>query len=457
MIDVIELLQREFGAGHLIIDEDRLIPYGKDESDNGIYLPEAVFLPTDALQVEILCTLALQHKFCITPRGLGTGKSGGALPINGGVVISFEKMNHILDIDEESLFAVVEPGVITLELQKAALEQRLFYPPDPASLDQCSIGGNVAENAGGPRAFRYGVTREYLLGMEMVRMGGERFSIGKKSVKGVSGYDMTALMCGSEGTLGVFTRLIMKLIPSHRPSGIILAYYPSAAAAGKGISTLLKSGFFPMSLEMLDGTAIDHIRGIEGFNPPAGTQGAIICELEGLPEDDALLTSVADLFETTGITEMRAAMDVPDMNRVWEARRRVSTRLKEMHLKKLSEDIAVPRGAMEETLNIVSDIARNLGLESASYGHAGDGNLHVNFLSDSEDTHKNLERAVMELFVRICALGGTLSGEHGIGISKRKYMNIEHDPFSLKMMRQMKKAWDPHNLLNPGKIIPEGY
>jgi glycolate dehydrogenase FAD-linked subunit len=452
-MDLITLLQSEFNKNQIIIDEENLVPYSIDESENKALFPQAALIAQSPLEVEKLLTLALEHRFPVTPRGLGTGKSGGSIPMEGGVVLALDRMNKILEIDEDSLFAVCEPGVITENLQNEVWEKGLFYPPDPASLDQCTLGGNVAENAGGPRAFRYGVTSHYLLGMEVCKIGGERFFVGHKSVKGVSGYNLPGILNGSEGTLGVFTKLIFKLIPRPGESGILLAYFSSIKQAGECITRLLKSRIFPTSIELLDKNVMDHIRGVEGFNPPEEAHGAIICELENLPDDETLLENAAEIFDKNGAIHIDVAMDSAACRRVWAARRVVSKKIKEKHKHKISEDIAVPRGAIPLILDSIQDISKKHGVNNACYGHAGDGNLHVNFYSDEENPFEKFDKCIRELFILTISLGGTLSGEHGIGISKKPFMSIEHDPFSINTMKAIKKAWDPYNLLNPGKII----
>ena len=452
-MDLITLLQREFDPRQIIVDETSLVAYGTDESGEGTYLPQAALIAQSPLEVEKLMVLASREGFPVTPRGLGTGKSGGALPVTGGVVLALDRMNRILDIDEKSSLAIVEPGVITETLQLTAWEEGLFYPPDPASLDTCSLGGNVAENAGGPRAFRYGVTREYVLGMEAVTMGGARFNLGHKSIKGVSGYDLTGLLTGSEGTLAVFTRLLFKLIPRHRESGIVLAFYKDLGIAGQAVTSMFGASLHPMALELIDGYSLRNIAGIDGFSPPEEAGGAILCEFEGLPEDDDLLERIATLLEKGDPLDIEVALDAAGARRIWAARRNVSTRLKENHRHKISEDIAVPRAAIPVAIRQVQKIAEKYGLHMGCYGHAGDGNLHVNFVTDDDKAAANFEMAVRELFAAAIRLGGTLSGEHGIGISKRRFMPLEHDPGALSVMRAVKRAWDPQNLLNPGKIF----
>ncbi len=283
-------------------------------------------------------------------------------------------------------------------------------------------------------------------------MGGDRFHTGHKSIKGVSGYDLTGLLTGSEGTLGVFTKLLMRLIPSHRPSGLLLAFYKDFQAAGQGLTDLLLASVFPMSLELIDGYSLQHIAGVKGFAPPPGAGGAVLCELEGLPEDPALLRRAREVLKKSAPLHLEEALSQESMDTVWAARRNVSTRLKEHHAHKISEDIAVPRGAIPMALKMVQEISTRFGLKMGCYGHAGDGNLHVNLLSDTPPEGR-FEAAVQELFVQTIRLGGTLTGEHGVGTTKRPYMPLEHAPGALQIMGAVKRAWDPYNLLNPGKIL----
>ncbi len=452
MIDLHELLLRELGPEVVSRDPELVRACSRDESEQAPSVPDAVVAPVDPLQIELLLRLAAERRFFVTPRGAGTGKSGGSVPVQGGVVLTLHRMDHVLELDAENLLAVVEPGATCERLQAAALEAGVFYPPDPASLATCSLGGNVAENAGGPRAFRYGVTREYVLGMEVVRMGGERFDVGHRPVKGVSGYDLTALLTGSEGTLAVFTKLIFKLVPQPDDPGLLVLYFPSVHDAVRAVTVLVQKRFFPMTLELLDRPSLDAAR-TDDFTPPGTAGGALLCELEGLAGDEAIGQSVLDCLAAANCSpegfELRTRER--DAAVAWEARREVSRRLKERWAHKISEDVAVPRALLPELVLGVQEIAADLGLGSACYGHAGDGNLHVNFLTDGAPTAFPL--AVERLFRITLLLGGTLSGEHGIGTLKRRFLPAEHAPAALGMFRAIKQAWDPLGLLNPGKVL----
>ncbi len=452
MTSLDELLLRELGPDAVCRDADLVRACACDESEQEACLPDAVVTPVDPLQVEILLRLALEHRFFVTPRGTGTGKSGGSVPVRGGVVLSLHRMRGILEIDPENLLAVVEPGATCESLQTAARDAGLFYPPDPASLATCSLGGNVAENAGGPRAFRYGVTREYVLGMEVVRMGGLRFDVGHRPVKGVSGYDLTALLTGSEGTLAVFTKLIFRLIPQPQAPGLLILYFSSVQEAVRAVTRLVQNRLFPMALELLDRPSLDAAC-TEDFAPPADAGGAVFCELEGLEAAPDAAKVVLDALTVHGCTPAGHDLctTVVDSEAAWSARRDVSKKLKARWAHKISEDVAVPRALLPELVLGVREIAEQLGLQSACYGHAGDGNLHVNFLTDGDAAAFGL--AVERLFRLTLLLGGTLSGEHGIGTLKRRFLAAEHAPAALEMFAAAKHAWDPLGLLNPGKIL----
>ncbi|MBU1412290.1 FAD-binding protein [Myxococcota bacterium] len=452
MMQLDELLLRELGPGIVSLDPDLLRDCSHDESEQEAVTPEVAVTPVDPLQVEILLRLAGEHRFFVTPRGAGTGKSGGSVPVRGGVSLSLHRMNHILEIDPENLLAVVEPGATCESLQQAAWAAGLFYPPDPASLATCSLGGNVAENAGGPRAFRYGVTREYVLGMEAVRIGGQRFDVGHRPVKGVSGYDLAALLTGSEGTLAVFTKLIFKLIPQPEAPGLLILYFPSVHEAVRAVTILVQNRLFPMALELLDRPSLDAAR-TETFSPSSSAGGALFCELEGLASSPHLAQAVLDALAGAGAapSDHELAADPAAAATAWDARRDVSSRLKALHARKISEDVAVPRALLPELVLGVREIAAELDLESACYGHAGDGNLHVNFLTDGDGAA--FGTAVERLFRLTLLLGGTLSGEHGIGTIKRRFLPAEHAPAVLDMFAAVKHAWDPAGLLNPGKVL----
>lgn len=456
-MDIYELLVRELGPTHIIRDEERLERFLVDESGLGRFPAEAAVLATSREQVELVLRLAREHRVPVTPRGAGTGMTGGCLPVRGGIVLSTERMTKIKEIDAEDLVAVVEPGVITGDLQAAVEQAGLFYPPDPASLASCSLGGNVAENAGGPRAFKYGVTREYVLGLEAVLMGGETVRPGRRTAKGVTGYDVVGAIVGSEGTFAVATELTLKLLPKPPAVATLLAVFPDMFVGGAAVTALVQNGARPRALELLDRATIDHLRGRTPYRIPAGAGAVIICELDGEPEglDDQLLRC-AQACERAGAVEVTIAQNERERRDLWETRRRANPLLKELHAHKIPEDVVVPRGAIAEMLRRVDAIAAEHDVPCATYGHAGDGNLHINFLLDDDaaETKARAERAFADTMRATLDLRGTLAGEHGVGLLKMKYLPWEQAPPLLRLQRELKRVFDPDDLLNPGKILP---
>jgi glycolate oxidase len=385
--------------------------------------------------------------------------TGGALPVRGGLVLSTERMKRIVDISVDDRIAIVEPGVINADLQAAVEAESMFYAPDPASLAMCSMGGNVAENAGGPRAFKYGVTRDWTLGLVVTLMGGETLRLGRKTPKGVTGYDLTALFVGSEGTFGVTSEITVKLVGRPEGVGTLVAIMPDAMTAGRAVSAIIRKGYRPRALELLDRATIDHIRPKAAFTFPEGAGALVLIELDGEPEGlEASLLRAGQLCEELGATEVIVARDDADRERLWGARRGCSKALREAHAFKLSEDIVVPPGSIAEMLARVDAVAAKERLTTATFGHAGDGNLHVNVLTD--ENHKDpavaarIQNALGGVFRAALDLGGTLSGEHGIGIAKARYMAWEQSEEVIGWQRRLKHLWDPQDLLNPGKIFP---
>jgi glycolate oxidase len=408
-------------------------------------------------EVELVLRLAREHKMPVTPRGTGTGMTGGALPARGGIILSTERMTRIKEINEEDLLAVVEPGVICGDLQAAVEEAGLFYPPDPASLSMCSLGGNVAENAGGPRAFKYGVTREYVLGLECVLMGGEVIAPGRRTSKGVTGYDVTASIVGSEGTFAVATEITLKLLPKPPAVATLLAVFADLIVAGAAVTSLIKMGARPRALELLDKMTIDHLRGRTPYRLPPDAGAVLICELDGEADGlDAHLLRCAEACEKAGAVEVVVAQSEQQRRDLWETRRRANPLLKELHLHKIPEDVVVPRGAIPEMLRRVDAIAAEEHVTCATYGHAGDGNLHINLLLDDEkeDTKRRAEAAVARIIRSTLDLRGTLAGEHGVGLLKSRFVPWEQAPPLLRLQRELKRVFDPDDLLNPGKIFP---
>jgi glycolate oxidase len=458
-MDLYERLTRELGASKVLRDEERLETYARDESGLGPFPPDCAVLCATREEVALVLRLCQEFRVPVTPRGAGSGMTGGALPVQGGVVLSTEAMTRVLEISPDDLLAVVEPGVILGQFQEQVEAEGLFYPPDPASLAMCSLGGNVAENAGGPRAFKYGVTREYVIGLEVGLIGGELLRMGRRTSKGVTGYDVVSAFVGSEGTFGVTTEITVKLLP--KPTGVVtlLAVFPLISSAGEAISAILHRGFRPRALELMDRSAIDHVRPKAQYRFPEGAGAVAIIELDGEPEGlEAAMLRCAGACEENGALDVLVAKDEAERRRLWHARRITSPSLREAHKHKIAEDIVVPRGQIPEMLRRVEAMSARYELPVATFGHAGDGNLHVNLLCD-EDAHsppvkRRIDGALETLFRDTLELRGTLSGEHGIGLSKAKYMSLEQSASLIEWQKKLKRLWDPLDLLNPGKIFP---
>ena len=457
-MDVYEALIRELGADRVLRGPEAVAPYARDESGLGVYPPDAAVLCRTRAEVELVLRFAAVNKIPVTPRGTGSGMTGGALPIRGGIVLSTELMKRIIAVDPEDRVAVIEPGVINADLQAAVETQGLFYAPDPASLDFCSMGGNVAENAGGPRAFKYGVTRDWTIGLEVTLMGGESLRLGRRTPKGVTGYDLTALFVGSEGTFGVTTEIAVRLIGRPEAVGTLIAVMPDAVSAGKAVSAVIRRGYHPRALELMDRASLDHVRPRAPFALPAGAGAIVLLELDG--ESDTVPLSLARcgaVFEEEGAREVLIAGDDAERDRLWQTRRLCSRSLREAHAFKLSEDVVVPPGAIPEMLRRIDGIGARHDLLMAAFGHAGDGNLHINVLSD--ENHRvpavaaRIHAALGDIFSAVLDLKGTLSGEHGIGVAKAKYLSWEQSAEVIGWQKRLKQLWDPANLLNPGKIF----
>jgi glycolate oxidase len=455
-VNIAAILERELGAGQVIgPGHENLDDYGRDESPlPEFYPPECAVLVESAEQASAVLRLCLEHKVPVTPRGAGSGMCGGCLPIAGGVVLSTERMRAIKEIDAGDLVAVVEPGVITGELQTAVEAQGMFYPPDPASLEFCSIGGNAATNAGGPRAFKYGVTREYILGLQVALMGGEILRCGRRTAKGVTGYDLTAGFVGTEGTFGVITELTVKLLPNPPAAATVLGIFKDSAAAGAAITGLLREGLRPRVLEIADKNSVDYVRPKSRYRFPDNAGAIVLLEVDGEPDTMALMMEKIGMrCDELGALDVLAATEPADRRALWEARRLISPSLKAAWKIKVNEDICVPRGRIVEMLARVDQVSAETGI-----ANAGDGNLHVNLLANDDPNdpavRKKMWAAAERVFVHTIALGGTLSGEHGIGLTKRDYMRMEQTEQVLEWQRKWKAMWDPANLLNPGKKIP---
>lgn len=447
-------LDRALGTSKLLVGEARCLAYSRDDSSNVGVVADVVVLAESADDVRATLRIAAEHDVPVTPRAGGSGRTGGAVPVAGGIVLATHAMARIKDIDRKNLIAVVEPGVILADLHEAVTREGLFYPPDPNSADQCMIGGNLAENAGGPRAFKYGVTRDYVLGVEACLMGGELVRPGKRTPKGVTGYDVTALLVGSEGTLAVFTEATLKLVPNPPQLMTLLALYTDVHAAGESVSEVIAAGLRPRCLELLDRQTLDVVR--EAGNAIDARAGAmLLVETDG----EGAEREAERLGEIMGARaiDVVVAQDEAQRARLWSARKSLSYATRKLTKKKLSEDIVVPRTEIAALLRRVDAIGERERVRHLTYGHAGDGNLHVSFLWNDESEAPAVDRAIEALMRATLELGGTISGEHGIGMSKMAYIELEQSAELIALQKRLKSAFDPKGLLNPGKIFPTGH
>lgn len=449
-------LEKIVGRDGLFTDPEELSCYSYDGSARR-YLPEGVIFPQSAGEVSAILRLANRHGFPVVPRGAGSGMTGGSLPVRGGLVLATSRMNRILDIDPANMTAVVEPGVITGDLQEAAGRHGLMYPPDPASLKFCTIGGNAAECAGGPSAVKYGVTRDYILGLEAVLPTGEIMRTGVRTEKGVVGYDLTHLLIGSEGTLGIFTRLVLRLVPKPESKMTFLLTFPSLGRAAEMAAALLSSGITPCTLEYMDRTAIAIVRQQMEIELPRDTEALLILEVDGTrSEVERQGDAVVRYLEAAG-TRYRHTTEESERRSLWQARRSISPASFSLRPHKISEDVVVARTRIPDLVEFCEQLGRELDLVILTFGHAGDGNIHVNIMIDRADAEETARGSLARkrLFEFVIASGGTISGEHGVGTSKSQFISLELDPAALAVMRKIKRLLDPNDILNPGKIFPQ--
>jgi glycolate oxidase len=457
---LIRELTQIVGEANTLSDPESLSRYSRDETEDLSFPPEVVLKPTTAHQISEILKLANAHGIPVTPRGGGTGLSGGALTVHGGICLSMEKLNRILEIDEKNLQAVVEPGVITQVLQEEVESRGLFYPPDPASRGSSHLGGNLAECSGGPRAVKYGVTKDYVLGLEAVLPTGEIITPGARVLKNVSGYNLTQLIIGSEGTLAVITKIIVRLIPLPKLRKVMLVAFNSLEDATAAVAGISQSGITPSALEFMERAAVRASEQQLGKVFPNGTAEAqLFIEVDG-NHDEALVKEIemiASVVERHNALDVLMAEGQQKIDDVWALRRGMGEAVKSISAYK-EEDTVVPRARLSELVNGVKDICSRYGLTSICYGHAGDGNVHVNILKDNLDDatwEKHADSAIREIFRLTVSLGGTISGEHGIGYSQRSYLPIALSKTELALMKQIKRTFDPNMILNPGKIFEE--
>jgi glycolate oxidase len=442
------------------IDLTVLKEYGHDETEDLVYAPEVVVKPETVEEVATLLKYANQHAIAVTPSGARTGLSGGALPVFKGIALSMERFNKILSIDEKNHQVITEPGVITEILQNAVKEKGLFYPPDPASKGSCFIGGNVSENSGGPKAVKYGVTKDYVLNLEVVLPSGNIIWTGANVIKNATGYNLTQLITGSEGTLAVITKIVLRLIPHPTASLLMLVPFFDAQQACEAVAEIFRAGITPSGLEFMERDALLYTQNFTGDTslPIASNHAAhLIIEVDGF-EGEVLMREcekIMEVLESFDTDELLFAESEAQKESLWKLRRKAAEAVKAQSIYK-EEDTVVPRYELPECLRHVKRIGMKYGFESVCYGHAGDGNLHINILKGKlSDKQWEIEipKAIRELFKEVVKLGGTLSGEHGIGLVQKPYMDIAFDEITLKLMRDIKKVFDPKGILNPGKIV----
>jgi len=458
--DIIDQLRQIAGPDNVLTEAERLAPYTHDEVVGLRADPEVVVRVTSARQVAEVFRLAQRERVPVTPRGAGYGLSGGAVPVLGGIVLSTEKMNRILEIDRQNLMVTVEPGVIVGDLHRAVEAEGLFYPPDPASLDSCTIGGNIAEGAGGPRAVKYGVTMHYVCGLEAVLPSGDIITCGGKRVKDVAGYNLIQLLIGSEGTLAVVTRIILRLLPLPPVQVDLLVPFDDLQAAADTVSAIIAARIVPATIEFMEQDSILAVERLLKKEVPFHDAAAhLLIQLDGnlRAAVEAEMGQVGDLCLEHGARDVLVAQDRPTRDRLWEARRMIIEALKHESPMNHMEDVVVPRAQIPPLLRGIREIAGRYDVRIVNFGHAGDGNVHVNILKDNipDERWEVILPSVQEEIYRLAlALGGTITGEHGIGATRRKYLPLALDEVQINLMRQIRDVFDPHRILNPGKIFP---
>ncbi len=459
--NILKKLRGIVGEKNVSVSPDDRKNYGHDEVAELFHEPEAVVKAHSAAEVAEIMKLARQEKFPVTPRGAGQGLSGGAVPILGGVVLTLEKMDKILEIDQENLMVSVEPGVITGNLHRAVEAVGLFYPPDPASLDSCTIGGNIAENAGGPRAIKYGVTKDYVCGLEAVLPDGRIVQMGGKVVKNVVGYNLMQLLTGSEGTLAIVTRILLKLIPLPSQRVDLLVPFADFQGAAKSVSEIIKARIVPTALEFMERDSIQaSCRLLEKQLPFAEAAAQLLITLDGTDKNvvQADYEKIGEICLANGALDVLVADTVQLRDRLWEARKKIIEALKELSPEKImdTQDVVVPRTELPAVLKRVREVADKYSLQIISFGHAGDGNVHVNIIKNipAEAWKEKVPAAVAEIYQAAVSLGGAITGEHGIGITRKKHLRLGLDDAQIEIMKKIKEDFDPDYILNPGKIFP---
>jgi glycolate oxidase len=458
--ELIDALRQITGPDYVSVDPHDLEAYGHDWTEDFLYFPEVVVRPKSTDEVSQVMCLCYDHDIPLTPMGARTGLSGGILPVYGGVALGLDRMNRVLEVDTRNLQVTVEAGCVTQHIMDAAAEHNLMYPPDPSSKGSCTIGGNLAENAGGAHAVKYGITRDYVLALEAVLPNGEIIRTGANVLKNSTGYSLTHLLVGSEGTLAIITQATLRLEPKPRTQMLMLAPFADATAACDAVSAVFRAGITPSALEFMERDAIDFAQQFLGVNTYSldGVAAHLLVEVDGNDEAQIMAEceQIADVLATHGAGDILFADDKPKQDELWRLRRCIGEAVKGNTIYK-EEDTVVPRAELAKLLAKVKELSTRYGFYSVCYGHAGDGNLHVNIIKrdiSDEDWENSLPVAIRELFEYVVSLKGTISGEHGIGWVQRRYLDVAFSPAELALMRGIKHAFDPKGILNPGKILP---
>ena len=452
----IEFLKNIVGEEDFKTDKAHLRAYSYDATKEHYY-PDGVIFPENEEEISQILKYCNDNKIAIIPRGAGSGFTGGALPVNGGIILAVEKyMNKILEIDEKDMVAVVQPGVVNAHLQKEVEKRGLFYPPDPASMDYSTIGGNVSENAGGMRAAKYGLTKDYVMSLKAVLPNGDIIRAGKRTIKDVAGYNVAGILIASEGSLAVITEITLKLLPKPKLKKTYMGVFESVEDAMNAVYKSLASGAMPVAMEFMDSLVVKALREKLGVNLPEWAGALLVGDVDGNVEEEInyQVDILRKSFEENGAREFVATADAEKGKEIWFARRNASQSITIYGSKKLNEDISVPRSKLPDALNGIMEIGKKYDLVVPCFGHAGDGNIHVNVMvnGSKEDEVKKGYKAVEEIFEFVVSLGGTLSGEHGIGLSKAPFMNIAFSEAEMNLFKRIKNAFDPNGILNPGKM-----
>lgn len=454
--DVIQQLGSILGSDAILTDTADCIAYGYDNSRRQA-TPQAVVFPTTTEQVQAIVKLAYQNKIPLIARGRGTGTTGATVPDHGGIVISLEHMNRLLEIDIDNRLARVEPGLINQDLQNAVAKNGFFWPPDPTSAANCTIGGNLAYNTAGPRAVKYGTPRENTLGLTAVTGEGKLIKTGVKTTKGVVGYDLTRLLIGSEGTLAIITEATLKLTPLAQSKKTMQAGFESMGAAAHAVSAIMAQPTTPCALEFMDEAALNTVRNYSDLGLPEDIKAILMIEVDGSEHFiDQAVDDIRQASQVEGLLSFEVANDQASVDKLWKTRKALSPALRNIAPKKINEDVVVPVSNIPPLVSGLQKISAQYGIPIVNFGHAGNGNLHVNMLFDPDDPAQanNAKDCLHDIFQLVLDLDGTLSGEHGVGLEKRDYIDMEIEPAALDLMQRIKKQFDPANILNPGKTLP---